>query len=358
MKKRTLIIVGTVIVIVLALAGFKYHQITGQLAQLKVITSAQPQPVVVSPVKPSVWHDKLNAIGSLQAIQGISLAAEVGGVISKIHFKSGGFVTKGQPIIDLKSDILEANIKADEADVRLTKLTYERNLAVFKKNGISKEALDTSESNYEKSTAALESDQARLAQKRVVAPFSGQLGIRQVSLGQYLQLGSPIVSLQTINPIYISFSLPEQDLNQLKIGQFITVKSESWPTKSFSAKLTVIDANISDKTKGINLQGTVQNDQKLLKPGMLVTLTLHTGKSNTVIAIPRTAVNYALHGNSVFIISKKNGENIASRVYITTLDQQGDLVSVTGLKPGQQIVTAGQTLLQNGMAVKIVKKLS
>lgn len=357
MKKKIIITVLAVVIIIGLLAVFKFVQINGEIKKFKSAMKPKAKPVTTMTLKPILWPKTISSIATIKPVQQINVAPQTTGIITKIHFASGQVVSKGQPLLELSSDVTSASIKADEAALKLSQVNLKRDKSLKQKGAISISALDTSQSTMEQAMAKLEGDKALLAQKNIKAPFSGQLGIRQVSLGQFLNIGTPIVSLQTLNPMFVNFYVPDQDLSQIKIGQKIALTTDAYPKKTFKGHITTIDPQISSKTLGVEVQGTIDNPiPYLLKGGMYADVIVTTGQPKQVIAIPRSTINFALEGNSVFIVHQDNHDHpTVQRVYIKMLDEHQSMVRVSGLKANELLVTAGQSLLENDMPVRLVK---
>lgn len=312
-------------------------------------------------VKSQTWRSYLTSVGSLTAINGVDLSSEASGIVQEIHFNSGQFVKKGEPIILLNTNVEQANLKSNQAKLALAQLNFDRVNTLTKKNVSSQSALDTSKAELLQAQAGVEFVEAQIKQKTITAPFDGRLGIRQVNLGQYVPAGTNMVSLQSLNPLYVNFNLPEQYLPDLYIDQEMDVSVSFGTGKTVKGKITAINSKVDQVTRNIQIQGTILNMNLTLYPGMFGLVKVWLKEQKNVVVIPQTAVSYSLSGNYVFIIKNeseskdKDDQNLhVYRQYVKIGERRGDEVSILGgLKDGDMIVTSGQLKLQNGTHVVI-----
>lgn len=321
--------------------------------------------VQIGPVK---WNPTYSTVGSSVAIQGTNVATNVSGIVSKVLFNSGDIVKKNQLLVVLDPDIYAAQLQADIATMQYNKVTYERFAPLYKQGVLSAQDLDQAESKYNASVATVAQDKATLAQKYIYAPFAGKLGIRTVSVGQFLNTGDAVTNIQQLDPIYVNFQLPEQFLQSMYIGQPVEVTIDTFPGMTFKGKISAFDAQVADNSKSITVQATLPNHnaKALILPGMQANISVLLKQQGDVLAIPQQAINYSLYGNSVYVVADgkdKNGKEskIATSTAITLGTQQGNLVEVTGgnLKPGDLVVVDGLAKIQtNSAPVSIVNQTS
>lgn len=320
----------------------------------------QPPAVTISSstVEAKTWQSYLPAVGSLTATNGVDLSPEVSGKIETIKFNSGQTVKQGDVVIVLDTSIEQAELKYNQAKLKLAQINYERDKKLFEKNVSSQAALDTRFAELQEAEANVESTLAKIKQKTITAPFDGRIGIRQVDLGQYISPGKNMVTLQSVNPLYVNFSLPEQYLPELFIGQKVEVNVNFGPGKLVNGTITAINSKVDQTTRNILVQATIPNDQFELYPGMFASLKVYLHEQKDVAVIPQTAISYSLSGDYVFLIKKESndGKSISKvyRQYVKVGERRGSVASILeGLKPGDIIVTSGQLKLQNGTPVTI-----
>ena len=355
--KKT-IILGTAVVVLILIFGFRLLQISYIVWQR---TSGGTPPVTVSatPVKVIDTQPFITSIVTLQAINGVNLAAQVPGVINKIFFESGQMVEKGQPIIAMDTSVLEAQLQNAEAVMNYKQVTFQRYDSLYKKGVVSHDQYDSARSDLNQAMATINQLKALIDQMSIEAPFAGKLGLRQVNLGQYLTPGTTITTLEQLDPIYANFNIPSKNISQVKPGQEIQVTVDSYPGEIYTGKVTAVDAIIDQDTRGINIQGTVANPQKELTPGMYGEVKILLPVEKNALVVPQTAVTYTLYGNSIFVVNESKDKSVKkiltiSQRYVTLGERQGTTIIVTeGLKPGDKVVTSGQLKLQDGVNVVI-----
>lgn len=307
------------------------------------------------------WQSYLTTVGTLMAINGVDISPETAGVVEEIHFSSGQLVKKNDTLLTLRNDVEVANLKSNQARLQLAQINFDRAKELYHKHAASKAQLDTNLAELLEAQGNVESIQARIKQKIITAPFDGKLGIRQVNLGQYVAPNTMLVTLQSLNPLYVMFNIPEQYLTRLFIGQDIDVTVNFGNgEKIIKGKITAINAKIEQATRNILVEATVSNDQNELYPGMYGFVKIWLPSHQNTIVIPQTAISYSLSGDYIFIIRDENkSTHLKSdlhvyRQYVQVGERRGDEVAILeGLNDGDQIVTAGQLKLQNGTAVLI-----
>jgi membrane fusion protein (multidrug efflux system) len=334
-----------------------------QLTSTAKANSAYQAPTVAVTamiVQPQTWHPTLEAVGSLGAAQGVMLSADSPGVVSKAVLGPGGTMVKaGELLVQLDTRQEEAQLHSAEAKLALAKSTLDRTINLSEKNVVAKVTLDDARAQYDAALGAVDEIKIMIRRKTLYAPFDGMLGICLINEGQYLQSGAPIVPLNLLDVLSVSFSLPQQNFSELHVGQVIQVKAEGLQHRVFEGTITGIDSELDAATRNIKLSGSISNKELLLRGGMFVTVDVLLPPKKNVIALPESAINYAPYGDSVFVIEsikKSDGSSYQGvREQPVTLGvTQGDQVEiVTGLKVGDQIVTSGVFKLQSGSAVKI-----
>ena len=324
-----------------------------------------PEIVTADQVKRQQWPNTLSATGSLVAVQGVTVSAELGGKVSEIAFESGDRVKAGDLLVRLDTTAEEAQLRSAEAAEKLARINLDRNRGLRANKTVSQSDLDTAEANYKQATAQVENVKATIAKKTLRAPFSGQLGLRQINLGQIIEQGTPVVTLQTIDPIYADFSLPQQRFSSVAVGNEVRITTDAAQDKSFSGKIIAINPEIDQATRTVRIRSTLSNQEELLRPGMFANIEVIMPQQDEVLAIPATSVLYAPYGDTVFVIDTTKDEATGEeqktlRQQIIRLGQtRGDYVSViTGLKEGETVVTSGVFKLRPNMAVVVDNSLA
>lgn len=323
-----------------------------------------PTTVTAAPAQEGSWENTLSATGTLAPVQGVTLGAEVPGKITKIEFEAGARVKAGDLLVQLDVTAEVAQQRAYEATAALAKANLDRAKDLRQRDTNSQSELDAADAQAKQAEAQVEGIKAVIAKKTIRAPFAGRLGIRLVNLGQIVKEGEPITTLQTLDPIFVNFSLPQQRLAQLTVGRAIRIKSDAAPKDTFEGKITAISPEVDALTRSIRLQATIANSEEKLRSGMFASVEVVLPEATKVLAIPATAVLYAPYGDSVFVIDEKKdasgkAEQVLRQQFVRLGDTRGDFVSVVdGLKPGEQIVTSGVFKLRPGMHVVIDNKLA
>jgi len=321
----------------------------------------QPPTVVAAMEAPlEVWQPCLEAVGSLEAVQGVAVTGELPGLITEISFSSGETVNKGDVLIKLDTSADRAQLRSLEAARELATIQFKRMKSLVEREVAPQSELDDDEAKFKQADAEVDRQRVQIEKKQIKAPFAGQLGIRQVNLGQYLDPGTPIASLQTLTPIYVNFSLPQQHFQKVSVGQPVTFTVNTWPGQTFSGTITAIPPKVSEATRNFELQGTIPNKDKRLKPGMFGTVCLDLPDTKELITLPQTAVSFNPYGDVVFVLQPTEdtakGQTVhrASRKFVTTGETRGDQIAIhKGLEPGQKVVVSGQHKLREGARVVI-----
>lgn len=344
------------LVVLGVLGGIKAIQIKALVAAGKAFTMP-PETVSSFQVREEKWQGMINAIGSIVAVQGVVITPEIPGLVQEIAFESGAVVAKGDLLVRLDTSLEKAQLSSIEAQVRLGEVNLQRIRTLSDQNMISKSELDSAEATlkqYQGNAAAI---QATIQKKTIRAPFDGRLGIRQINLGQNLETGKSIVSLQSLMPIYAEFSLPQQELARLKTGMAIHLSTDAYPDRKFEGTLTAINPDLDPSTRSVGLQATFDNSEKLLRQGMFARVQVLLEEDKNVLIIPATSVVSAPYGDSVYVIEpttddKGKEQLTVHQQFVRTGATRGDFVSIeTGLKPGQKVVSAGGFKLRNGVNV-------
>jgi membrane fusion protein (multidrug efflux system) len=324
-----------------------------------------PETVTTTVAQKDSWESRLTAIGSLVAVQGVTVTAELTGKVVRIAFEPGTKVNAGDLLVQQDTSSEEAQLRAAEAAVELAKRNLERLKKLLDRRTIARSQYDDAEAKYKEGVAQADAIRAAIAKKNIRAPFAGRLGIRLVNLGQILNEGEPIVSLQSINPIFVNFSLPQQQLARVQPGLTVRVRSDALPDRVIEGKITAINPEVDAVTRNIRIQATVANRQERLRPGMFVNVAVVLPVSEDVLAVPATAVLYAPYSDSVFVVEKKQSENnkqpglIVRQQIVQLGERRGDFVAVvSGLEAGETIVSTGAFKLRNGQAVVVDNTLA
>ena len=354
------------ICLLIAIGGFVFGIKVLQIGKMMSTPMVMPPTTVSSAVATEEdWAPALSAIGSVSAVQGAVVSAELGGVVAEINFQSGGVAKKGDVLMRLDSSAEEAQLHTAEADLELAKanLDRERDLAVRKV--VSKQELDTAQSTFGQKQGAVDNMRAFITKKQIRAPFDGMLGIRQVNVGQMINSGQQVVQLTALDRVYVDFALPQQNLPQLAAGYEARVHADSLPGREFKGKVTAINSMVDNVTRNISLQATFDNPDHELHPGMFVKVEVILPNKSKTLVIPGSAVSYAPYGNSVFVIDNKKdpktGKESQSlrQAFVRIGEARGDFVAVTeGLKAGDVVVSTGVFKLRNGMPVVINNDLA
>jgi membrane fusion protein (multidrug efflux system) len=364
MKLKPLLLAAALILVVVgSVAGIKALQI-GKLIASGDKKGPPVETVSTAEVVAQKWERSVESVGSLRAVQGAELSTESSGVIARILFENGQEVKQGDLLVELDHETESANLRSAEAEADLARTVYERTKRLRGNNTVPQSDLDAAESQLRKSAALVEQLKATISKKQLSAPFSGRLGIREVNLGQFVDNGDTIVSLQALDPIYVDFLLPQQLIAGLSVGERLKLLTDVYPGREFDGKLTAINSQIDPVTRNIRLQGTLQNADGALRPGMFARVLLTLGEADEVVCIPSTAVITAPYGDSVFVLENETAEDgsarrVARQRFIRAGRARGDFVSVTqGLKPGETIVSAGAFKLRNGTPVEVNNDLA
>ena len=354
MFKKIILGIVAVILAIAALAGIKALQI-GTLIAIGKNFKQPAETVSSSVVKEEKWPDTLPTVGSISSVQGVKIAAEIPGTVSTIAFESGATVAQGELLLSMDVSAEVAQLRSLDAQTELAKTNLGRVKSLREEKTVSQAELDQAESVLKQTQANADAIRATIAKKVIRAPFAGRLGIRQVNVGQYLEPGKLIVSLQSLAPVYGDFSLPQQEFARIKNGLTVCATTDTYPSKQFTGKLTAINPDLDAMTRSIRVQATFENSEQLLRPGMFTRMEIVFAEERNVLTIPSTSILSAPYGESVYVIEPNNATNAAPgdlvvrQQFIRVGNARGDFISITsGLKEGEKVVTSGIFKLRNG----------
>lgn len=348
----------------LLLAGIKVLQI---VTMVSAGARMVPPPTTVTSaiVQQADWQPILSAIGSISPVQGANISAEIPGTVAEIAFDSGKPVKKGDLLLKLDASSEIAQLRSAQADAELAKADYDRARDLAGRKVISKAELDAAESKYTQKRAMVDNMQAVIDKKEIHAPFDGVAGIRSVNPGQMVAAGDPLVSLQTLDHVFVDFSLPQNDLRKISNDLPVRVTTDAIPGREFNGALSAINPAVDPATRNVKLQATLDNKDHALRAGMFAKVGVLLSEKNSVLYIPATSVAYAPYGDSVYVIEKKHDEKtkkdelVLRQQFVRLGEARGDFVAVTeGLKAGQEVVGTGAFKLRNGMTVVVDNKLA
>jgi membrane fusion protein (multidrug efflux system) len=362
MAKRMLIMLALVVALVSGLGFIKYRQVE---TAIRAGAGYQPPPEAVTTIvaKQEQWTSGMNEIGSVEAVQGVTVAADLPGTVAKIHFDSGKSVHEGDVLVELDTRQERAQLASLEAQRDLAKVNYDRYQELVRQGVISRQDYDRASADQRQTDANVAEIKATIERKTIRAPFSGILGIRKINLGEYLAAGAPIVSLQALNPIYVDFGVPQQNAGQVQVGRTVKVTREALAGQVFSGRVTALDSVIDSNTRNIQVQATLPNPGGKLRPGMFVQVDLNLGASQPAITLPASAISYAPYGDSVFVVTdlkdpKGNSYRGVRQQFVKVGPARGDQVAIlSGLNPGDEVVSSGVFKLRNGAAVTVNNKI-
>jgi membrane fusion protein (multidrug efflux system) len=358
MAKRMAAMLAVTAVIVAALGFVKFKQIQTAVAQAAAF---QPPPEAVTTIAAAEarWPVTLTAIGTIEAVQGVTVSADLPGTVERIAFESGRSVRQGEILAELDARQEQAQLTAAESQRELARLNFDRMQGLLDEHVVSQAEFDRANADYRQSDARVGEIKATIERKMIRAPFSGLLGLRRVNLGQYLSAGDALVTLQSLNPIYVNFGVPQQAMADLRPGRAVRVTEKDAGGATFDGRMTAIDSVVDPATRNVQAQATLANPDGTLRPGMFVETEVTLGAPTAVIALPASSVSYAPYGNSVFVVADVKDSN--GRTYRGVRQQfvkvgasRGDQVAVlSGLKAGDEVVTSGTFKLRNGAAVLV-----
>ena len=362
-RRRGIVIAIALLVTICVFAfGIKALQIGKMMSTPQTMP---PTTVSSVSVKEEDWAPRLTAVGSVSAVQGAVVSAELAGVVSEINFENGGEAKKGEVLMKLDASQEEALLRSAEAEAQLAQTDLERSRDLAMKKVVSSAELDSAQSKFRRLNAVVDQVRSSIAKKTLIAPFDGQLGIRQVNVGQMINAGQQVVPLTSLDPVFADFALPQQYLGQLTPGLEVHVTTDAIPGRVFNGKLTAINSMVDSSTRNITLQATLDNSDHALRPGMFAKSEVMLPEKHKTLVVPGSAISYAPFGDSVFVIEKKKDEKtgkesqVIRQQFVRVGEGRGDLVAITqGLKAGETIVSTGVFKLRNGTTVTINNDLA
>jgi membrane fusion protein, multidrug efflux system len=358
MAKRMILMLTVTVALVAALGFVKFRQIQTAIAEGAAF-EPPPEAVTTIVAQQEDWPSTLTAIGTMAAVQGVTVSADLPGIVDSIAFESGRSVREGDVLAQLDTRQEHAQLAAVEAARDLARLNFERMRGLVDEGAISRADYDRAAAEQKQTEARVGEIRATIARKTIRAPFSGILGIRQANLGQYLAGGDPIVALQSLHPIYVNFGVPQQEAGQVRAGRTVRVTTGDLAGVEFTGRVTAIDSIVDEATRNVQVQATLANPGGTLRPGMFVQTAVILGASRSVVTLPASAISYAPYGDSVFVVTDLKDAN--DRPYRGVRQQlvklggaRGDQIAVvSGVKAGDEVVTSGVFKLRNGAAVHI-----
>jgi membrane fusion protein (multidrug efflux system) len=360
MTKRMVIMLIAVAIVFGGIFGFQAFK-ASMIKKFMTAMGSPPQTVSAAKASYSEWQPKLEAVGSLRAVLGADLSLEVAGVVDTITFNSGDDIEQGKLLLKLRAGDDVAKLESLRAVAELNEITYERDQKQFKMQAVSQATLDTDAANLKNAKAQVVQQQAILDKKFLRAPFDGHLGIRAVDLGQYLSAGTPIVTLQALDPIFVDFFVPQQSVDHVRLGQTVTVKVDAFKDQSFAGEISALNPKADAGSRNVQIRAALKNPDHKLLPGMYATVDIATGAPQSYITLPQTAISFNPYGDTVYVVDSKAADAagkppqlIARQTFVTTGPTRGDQVAVLkGIDEGDLIVTAGQIKLHNGSTILI-----
>ncbi len=358
MAKRMILMVVLMTLIIAGLGFVKFKQFQAMAEQFAAM---QPPPDAVTTIVAAQeqWPETLNAIGTVAAVQGVTVSADLPGVVDHIAFDSGKSVQKGDILVQLDTRQEQAQLAGAESQLQLARLNFERMQGLVQQDAVSRAEFDAATAGNKQADAKLSEIRATIERKTIRAPFSGVLGIRQVNLGQYLTGGAPVVPLQSLDPIYVNFGVPQQEAGQMRPGRSVHITVSESGGGEFTGRITAIDSVVDQTTRNVQVQATLANPGAKLRPGMFVQAQVMLGAGRRVVALPASAINYAPYGDSVFIVGDMKNPQGQSyrgvRQQVVKLGHaRGDQIAVlSGINPGEEVVTSGVFKLRNGAPVQV-----
>src|SRR6266571_635390 len=358
MTKRMLIMLGIVGMLFGGIFGFKAF--LGSVMRQGISSQGIPsQTVSTAKTQLSEWQGEFQAVGTLRAVRGADIAPEVAGVITAIHFQSGHEIEAGAPLVQLNAESDLAKLQSLAAAAELAEVNYERDQKQLEIQAVSRAVVDADAANLKSAKAQLAEQRALVNKKLVRAPFSGRLGIRAVDIGQYVNAGTKLVTLQALDPVYVDFYAPQKSLGLIALRQKIKLKTDAFPGQEFTGEVSSIDPKVDPATRNVQVRATVRNPKRSLLPGMFATVAIASGGPQRFLTLPQTAVSYNPYGDTVFVVEERKGQDekislVAQQRFVTTGETRGDQVAIlSGLKEGETVVTAGQIKLRSGLPVTV-----
>jgi membrane fusion protein (multidrug efflux system) len=362
MAKRMIAVLVLMIGLISGLGFIKYRQVQAMAAQFAAM---QPPPEAVTTIvaEREEWPATISSIGTVAAVQGVTVSADLPGIVDRIAFDSGKPVKQGDVLVELDTRQEEAQLAAAQAQLELSRLTFERMQGLVAQDAVSRAEFDEAAAGFKQAEARIREIRATIERKTIRAPFSGVLGIRAVNLGQYLSGGDAVVPLQSLDPIYVNFGVPQQDARQMRLGRTVKITASDLGDQQFTGRISALDSVVDEATRNVRVQATLANPGGKLRPGMFVQAQVMLGANQPVVALPGSAISYAPYGDSVFVVAELKNEKgqpyQGVRQQVVKLGgARGDQIAVlSGVEPGEVVVTSGVFKLRNGAAVQINNKV-
>jgi membrane fusion protein, multidrug efflux system len=358
MTKRMIIMLAIVGVLFGGLFGFKAF-LGGVIRKSIASQGIPPQTVSTAKAQFTEWQGEFQAVGTLRAVRGADMASEVSGLITAIHFQSGQEVAEGAPLVQLNNESDVARLQSLMAAVELAEANYDRDQKQLAIQAVSQAVVDADAATLKSAKAQVAEQRALVAKKLVRAPFAGRLGIRAVDVGQYVNAGTKLVTLQALDPVYVDFYAPQKSLGRIALGQKIVLKTDAFQGQQFPGDVSSIDPKVDPATRNVQVRATVRNPKRSLLPGMFATVVLASGGPQRFLTLPQTAVSYNPFGDTVFVVEESKGKDdkvalVAQQKFVTTGEARGDQIAIlSGIKEGDTVVTAGQIKLRSGIPVVV-----
>jgi membrane fusion protein (multidrug efflux system) len=358
LKKRMIIMLICLLILFGGIFGYKIFM--AKMIKHFITTQSHVVTVSTGKVTTSSWQPKVTEAGSLRAIHGVNITTQLAGQVQKIYFTPGADVVEGQVLAQLNADDDIALLHSLQANAELSKITYTRDKAQFKAEGVSKQIVDNDAANVASLTAQVAQQAAIVAKKTIVAPFAGRVGINLINLGQYLNPGDAVTMLQTLDPIYADFNVPQQEFSRMKAGQKVVITVDAMPGRKFFGKVTTINPGVDATSRNVLVEATIDNPEKELAPGMFANVEVDTGEPIEYVTVPQTVIFYNPYGDIVYIVTEKDKDKdgkpilIANQRFVKVGETRGEQIAVTeGLKEGETVVTSGQLKLKNGSVIAV-----
>jgi membrane fusion protein (multidrug efflux system) len=362
MAKRMILMLVLMTVFIAGLGFLKVRQFQAMAGEFAAM---QPPPEAVTTIvtEREEWPAVLSAIGTVAAVQGVTVSADLAGIVDRIEFDSGRAVERGDILVQLDTRQEQAQLAGAEAQLQLARVNFERMQGLVEQDAVSRAEFDAAAAAHKQAEARIREIRATIERKTIRAPFTGVLGIRQVNLGQYLTGGDPVVPLQSLHPVYVNFGVPQQDAVEMRRGRSVRITVGELGNTEFTGRITAVDSVVDETTRNVQVQATLANPRGQLRPGMFVQTQVTLGASRPVVALPASAINYAPYGDSVFVVGEM--KNPQGQPYRGVRQQvvklgaaRGDQIAVlSGLKAGEEVVTSGVFKLRNGAAVQVNNKV-
>ncbi len=353
MNKRMIFMLIAVGLLFGGIFGYKAF-VDSIVAEIFDTMEPETETITASTARLTEWTPQFRAVGNFVPVQGAELALEQPGIVRQVHFENGQTVEEGQRLISLDTRVDEAELKRLEASLRLAELEFERQERLFEKRSISQAALDQAESEADQARAVVDAQQAIIDQKILRAPFDGRIGIRQVNPGQFLSAGTPVVTLQSLDPIFLDFTVPQRKLPDLATGAAVQARIDTFHGETYEGEISALEPRLTESTRSVRVQAQFDNPEELLRPGMFAQVTLDLGEPAEVLVVPQTAIRFATYGDSVFTIEENGDEKKVIQRFVRTGRTRGDLIEILeGLEEGAKVASSGLLKLQNETPVRI-----